>query len=180
MNLSTGRRCVVALVVAAVVSVPTATAASSSCPADMKLVHTVNGTLSRSLAISTEQVKLLLQLVQLESTRQDVPADLLDRLRSLTDQNRKVLVAGEKRLGALPPGTPQGRAFKRAALRYLREAVRPENDCIGRAVDARTLAELGQSVQCFEAAKRKDAELQRVVKAAIDKLKAARRCTIRR
>jgi hypothetical protein len=170
MNLSTGRRWLVAFALAATLAVPTARAAANGCPADTKLVHTVNVTLSRSLALSSQQVKLLLQLVSLQSSRQTVPPDLLERLRDVTAQ---------KRLAALKPGTPQGGAFKKAALRYLREAVRPENECIGDAADAKTLAELDQSVQCFQAAKRKDTALQRVVNAAIAKLNATRRCTIR-
>jgi hypothetical protein len=180
MKLSPGRRCLAVVALTAAVAVPTAGAAARSCPADTKLTHAVNVTLSRSLAISAQQVKLLLQLVSLESSRQDVPPDLLDRLRALTNQNRRVIVAGVKRVVSLPPGTPQGRAFKKAVLRYLREAVQPENDCIGQAADATTLAELGQSVQCFQAAKRKDVELQRLVNATLVKLKTARRCTLRR
>jgi hypothetical protein len=180
MILGTGRRLLVALALATAVAVPAAAAASSGCPADTKLVHTVTVTLDRSITLSSEQVKLLLQLVTLQSSRQPVPAELLTQLRGLTDQNRRVLVAGEKRLVALPPGTPQGRAFKKAALRYLREAVRPENECIGKAVAAKTLAELNQSVQCFTAAKQKETTIQRLVNATIDRLKKARRCTLKR
>ena len=83
----------------------------------------------------------------------------------------------QKRLAALPPGTPQGRAFKRVVLRYLREAVQPENECIGSAANATTVAELGTSVACFEAAKRKDVVLQRAVNATLAKMKGTRRCT---
>jgi hypothetical protein len=180
MILDRGRRLVIPLALAAAVVVPAAGAAPSGCPADTKLVRTVNATLGASLPISDQQVKLLLQLVSLQSSRQQVPPDLLTQLRDLTDQNRRVLVAGEKRLAALPPGTPQGRAFKKAALRYLREAVRPENECIGKAVDAKTLAEFDQSVQCFSAAKQKDTALQRLVNSTLVKLKSARRCTLKR
>jgi|tagenome__1003787_1003787.scaffolds.fasta_scaffold20709353_3 hypothetical protein len=180
MTLGTGRRLLVLLALGAAIAVPAAGAATAGCPADTKLVHTVTVTLGKSLSLSGEQVKLLLQLVSLQSSRQQVPPELLSRLRDLTDQNRRVLVSGEKRLAALPPGTPQGRAFKKASLRYLREAVRPENECIGKAVAAKTLAELDQSVQCFEAAKQKDTALQRLVNSTITKLKTARRCTLKR
>jgi hypothetical protein len=180
MILSIGRRLLVQLVLAAAVAVPAAAAATASCPADTKLVHTVSATLSRSLALSAEQVKLLVQLVSLQSSRQAVPPELIARLRDLTDQNRRVLLSGEKRLAALPPGTPQGRAFKKAGLRYLREAVRPENECIGKAADAKTLVELDQSVQCFQAAKQKDTAIQRLVNSTLTKLRTARRCTLKR
>jgi hypothetical protein len=180
MIRTTGRRLLLPLALAAAVAVPAAEAATASCPADTKLVHSVSVTLGRSLTLSGEQVKLLMQLVSLQSSRQSVPPELLARLRDLTDQNRQVLVAGEKRLVALPPGTPQGRAFKKAALRYFREAVRPENECIGTAVGAKTLAELDQSVQCFTAAKQKEATIQRLVNSTLNKLKTARRCTLKR
>jgi len=177
--MNPGRRWLITFTLALAVAVPAARAAVQACPADTKLVHTATVTLRRSLALSGEQANLLLRLVSLQSSRQDVPPELLDQLRTLTGQNRRVLLAGEKHVAALPPGTPQGRAFKRATLRYLREAVQPENECIGKAADATTLAELGASVTCFETAKRKDIALQRVVNATLAKLKKARRCTIR-
>ena len=76
------------------------------------------------------------------------------------------------------PGTPQGRAFKKAALRYFREAVQPANECIGKAADATTLLELSASVQCFQNAKRAEATLPTLVNAKLENLKGARRCTL--
>jgi len=178
MSPNTSRRWFIVFALVAVVAVPAARAAVTGCPADTKLVNATTATLSRSFSLSGEQAKILQQLVSLESARQDVPADLLDRMRTLTTQNRRVIVTGEKRLAALPPGTPQGRAFKRAALRYLREGLQPENECMGQAAAATTVAQSGASLACFEAAKRKEATLQRLVNATLVKMKGTRRCTI--
>jgi hypothetical protein len=176
--ISSGRRLLLVLALVGTLAVPAARAATLGCPADTKLVHQMSVTLNRSLTISNDQVKLLMQLVSLQTSRQPVPPELVDQLHSLTDQNRRVLASGVKRLKALRPGTPQGRAFKNAALRYFREAVQPANECIGKAADAKTLPELSTSVQCFQSAKRKEATLQTLVNAKLVKLKGARRCTL--
>jgi hypothetical protein len=178
--MTIGTRWLLTFVLAGLLAAPAAEAGTTSCPADAKLIHAVRVTLTRSLTLSNQQAQLLVKLVSLQTSRQPVPPELLDQLRSLTDENRRVLASGVKRLAAMKPGTPQGRGLKRAALRYLREAVQPENECIGKAADARTLAELGASVTCFQNAKRAETSLQRLVNAKLEKLKRARRCTIRR
>jgi hypothetical protein len=117
-------------------------------------------------------------MFSLQSAKRPVPDAIRDGLRTRTARNARVLAAGERKLRALPPGTPQGRAFKRLALRYLHDAVRPMNACIGRAVEAKTVAELGASVACFDNGKRKSVPLERAMNSSLTQLAKVRRCTI--
>jgi hypothetical protein len=150
----------------------------ASCPADNRLAASVSATLGKSLPITSQQVSLLLQMFALESAKRPVPPAIVNRLRSRTAQNGSLLATGERKLKALPPGTPQGRAFKRLALRYLHDAVRPMNACIGRAVEAKTVAELGAAVTCFDNGKRKSAPLERAMNNSLTQLAKVRRCSI--
>ena len=138
----------------------------------------MRSTLEKSLPITSQQVSLLLQMFSLESAKRPVPAAVVNGLRSRTARNARVLATGERQLKALPPGTPQGRAFKRLALRYLNEAIRPMNECIGDAVEAKTVAALGAAVRCFDNAKRKSAPLERAMNSSLTQLAKVRRCTI--
>jgi len=155
-----------------------AQARSTSCPKDNRLAASVSSTLAKSLPITSQQVSLLLQMFSLQSAKRPVPDAIRDGLRTRTARNARVLAAGERKLRALPPGTPQGRAFKRLALRYLHDAVRPMNACIGRAVEARTVAELGASVACFDNGKRKSVSLERAMNSSLTQLAKVRRCTL--
>lgn len=170
----------VALVAATTLTVAIdAQARSASCPRDNRLAASVSSTLAKSIPITSQQVSLLLQMVSLESEKRPVPASIIDGLRTRTARNARVLATGERRLKALPPGTPQGRMFKRLALRYLHDAVRPMNACIGRAVEAKTVAELGSAVTCFDNAKRKSAVLQGAMNTSLTRLAKVRRCTLK-
>ena len=155
-----------------------AQARSTSCPKDNRLAASVSSTLAKSLPITSQQVSLLLQMFSLQSAKRPVPSAVVDGLRSRTARNARVLASGERQLKALPPGTAQGRAFKRLAVRYLHEAVRPMNACIGKAVEAKTVAELGSAVRCFDTAKRKSAPLERAMNNSLTLLAKVRRCTV--
>ena len=169
----------VALIAGAALTVAIdARARPASCPADNRLAASVSSTLAKSLPITSQQVSLLLQMFSLQSAKRPVPAAIRDGLRTRTARNARVLAAGERKLKALPPGTPQGRTFKRLALRYLHDAVRPMNACIGRAVEAKTVAELGASVACFDNGKRKSVPLERAMNSSLTQLAKVRRCTI--
>jgi hypothetical protein len=167
----------IALVAALTVPID-ARAHPASCPADNRLAASVSGTLGKSLPITSQQVSLLLQMFSLRSANRTVPAAIVDGLRRRTTQNARVLATGERKLKALPAGTSQGRTFKRLALRYLHDAVRPMNACIGRAVDAKTVAELGAAVTCFDTAKRTSVPLERAMNSSLTRLAKVRRCTI--
>lgn len=171
---------IVALIAGAALTVAIdAQARPASCPADNHLAASVSATLAKSLPITSQQVGLLLQMFSLPSAKRPVPAAIRDGLRTRTARNARVLAAGERKLKALPPpGTPQGRTFKRFALRYLHDAVRPMNACIGRAVEAKTVAELGASVACFDNGKRKSVPLERAMNSSLTQLAKVRRCTI--
>lgn len=174
-------RAALAIALAAALAAPIAAQArADGCPADNRLASSMSGTLGKSLSVTAEQLKLLLQMFSLQSAKQPVPPGVVDSLRSRTARNRRLLARGEQQLAALPPGTPQGRAFKRIGLRYLHEAVRPMNECIGDAVEAKTVAEIGAAVTCFDNGKRSSAALERSVNKSLNQLARVKRCTLGR
>jgi len=137
-------------------------------------------TLSKTLTLSNQQAQLFLQLYSFESANQPVPADLVTRLRARTARNRGVLASGERQLAALPPGTPQGRVFKQASLRYLHEVAGPLNECIEAGVVAKTVKQLGDAVTCFDSRKRAGTKLQSAINSSMTQLVSVRRCTLTR
>ena len=178
--MSPRRTCQVTATIAIVAALApiAARAQAENCPADNRLAASVRSTLEKSLPITSQQVSLLLQMFSLESAKRPVPAAIVNGLRSRTALNARVLATGQRQLKALPPGTPQGRVFKRVALRYLNEAVRPMNACIGAAVEAKTVAALAAAVTCFDNAKRKGAPLERAMNSSLTQLAKVRRCTL--
>ena len=173
-------RAALTIAVAAALTLPIAARAQAAgCAADTRLATSMRGTLAQSIVISAQQVQLLLRMVSFESAQQPVPADVVNGLRTRTARNTRVLVRGERELRALPPGTPQGRAFKQLGLRYLHNGLRTMNACLLKAAEAKTAAQLRNSVTCFDNAKRKAAALQSAINTSLTKLARTKRCTLR-
>lgn len=54
------------------------------------------------------------------------------------------------------------------------------NECIGDAVEAKTVAEVGAAVTCFENGKRRSAGLERAINSSLTQLGRVKRCTLGR
>lgn len=107
----TSRAALTVAILVAIAAPIAADARAAGCPADTRLASSMSGTLAKSLPVTAQQVQLLLQLFSLQSAKQPVPPEVTEGLRSRTAKNRRILASGERQLAALPPGTPQGRAF---------------------------------------------------------------------
>ena len=175
----TTRAALTIAVAATLVQPVAARAQAAGCAADTRLATSMRGTLARSITISARQVQLLLRMVSLESAQQPVPAGVVADLRTKTNRNARVLARGERELRSLPPGTPQGRAFKQLGLRYLHGGLRSMNACLLNAAEAKTAAQLGASVTCFDNARRKSAALESSINTSLTRLARTKRCTLR-